>query len=269
MKRDTMTIMYSPAKKCLAYIGQAAGSDFWDGIWAVGAETEQASKSVNAQEVVEQTLHLLPGKGRKIIEAGCGNGGIVLALSRAGYKVSGVDFAEQTVSRLNKSHPDLDIILDDVRDLSAPDASYDGYWSLGVIEHFWNGNDAILDEAVRVLRPGGIMFLTFPSMSPLRRLRTKLGAYPSLPDKNDEPKGFYQFALRPAVVRKALEDRGMSVLIERRRNAVLGLADDFPDFASFITKSRTPVARIARLMATKLATQLCGHGTIMILRKED
>ena len=67
--------------------------------------------------------------------------------------------------------PDLNIDFGDVRSLPYKKSSFDGIWSLGVIEHNWDGYDQILREAHRVLRSGGYFFLAFPSFSPLRKLK--------------------------------------------------------------------------------------------------
>jgi len=53
----------------------------------------------------------------------------------------------------------------DVRKLNFPDHYFDGYWSLGVIEHFYKGYDEIIHKIYRVLHPGGFLFLTVPEMS--------------------------------------------------------------------------------------------------------
>lgn len=51
--------------------------------------------------------YLQPRKDVRILEGGCGNGGVVLALQRIGYTVTGVDYAYKTVTILNKHFPEL------------------------------------------------------------------------------------------------------------------------------------------------------------------
>ena len=52
--------------------------------------------------------------------------------------------------------------------------SVDAYWSLGVIEHFFNGYKEIAEEANRILKNKGFIFLTFPSMNILRKQKQNL-----------------------------------------------------------------------------------------------
>ena len=52
-----------------------------------------------------------------------------------------MDFAEESVRRARLEYPGLDIREGDVRSLPFPAGHFDGYWSIGVIEHFWGGYD--------------------------------------------------------------------------------------------------------------------------------
>ena len=173
---------YDTENRRLVYIEQRATPEFWDRQW----EDEKLKKSILAgikeRFVFPTTKHYLK-LGAKILEGGCGKGHFVYSLYARGYDAYGVDFAEKTVKRVNTLIPELKIRLGDVRQLEFPDATFHGYWSLGVIEHFPEGYDPIAKEMLRVLKPGGYLFLTFPYMSPLRRLKTYFGAYP-LFDKN-------------------------------------------------------------------------------------
>ena len=47
--------------------------------------------------------------------------------------------------------PQLDVSYGDVRALEFEDDSFDGYWSLGVIEHFPDGYEDIGQEMTRVI----------------------------------------------------------------------------------------------------------------------
>ena len=65
----------------------------------------------------------------------------------------------------------------DVRNLNFDDGFFDGYWSLGVIEHFYEGYERIIKEVNRVIKRNGFVFLTFPSLSFLRKFKSKWGLY--------------------------------------------------------------------------------------------
>ncbi len=92
----------------------------------------------------------------------------------------GLDFAPATIGLLRKHFPDLPFKQGDIRDLPYSDSHFDGYISLGVIEHFLTGQHTILQEAARVLRPGGTIFLSVPAYNGYRQLRGRIGGYQSI-----------------------------------------------------------------------------------------
>jgi SAM-dependent methyltransferase len=131
----------------------------------------------------------LPRKGR-ILEAGCGLGQWVLALRARGYEAEGVEWSTKTVDEVRRLVPDLPIRAGDVRQLDVPDGYYAAYISLGVVEHVREGPESFLQEAHRVLTPGGVILIAVPRFHVLRRLKARLGMYPSPCDGTR----FYQYA---------------------------------------------------------------------------
>ncbi len=295
-------IRYSDhANDRLIWISQTANEDFWDAQWE--QENDIELKARHAQGMVRVTKkHLAPPSAHRIIEGGCGNGGIVLALQRAGYDVLGIDYAEKTVAHLNKTQPSLSIEKGDVRNLSnIADASFDGYWSLGVIEHFWDGYTPILQEAQRVLKPGGYLFLTFPWYSPIRRLKAALHIIKNF-HKNSahglaetEPEQFYQFCLNQKTVAADLQRLGFTVTEHYARSGLYGLDVEWPwtnrirKIIAGILKGRRPrndqtgnedyqapqpepvLSHKERLgeALDKVLAPLFGHGYIIVARKNQ
>ncbi|MBN1893813.1 glycosyltransferase [bacterium] len=105
----------------------------------------------------------------EILEAGCGLGGWVIYLRKKGFSIVGVDFDKRIVRRVKDYDSRIPVEVGDVCRLRFPDASFDAYISLGVVEHFEEGPDRALQEAYRVLRPGGIAFITVPYLSGFRK----------------------------------------------------------------------------------------------------
>jgi SAM-dependent methyltransferase len=81
----------------------------------------------------------LPDEKGLILEGGCGIGQMVHAFKWQGYNAVGIDFARRTIKRVKVAVPELDIRFGDVRNLPFRDGEIAGYWSFGVIEHFWEG----------------------------------------------------------------------------------------------------------------------------------
>lgn len=107
-------------------------------------------------------------KPLKILEAGCGLGGWVQYFKSQGHEVVGVEYVESVIEEAKKINPDMAIVKGDITTLEFPENFFDVYVSLGVLEHFEEGPDRALSEAFRVLRPGGLIFVAVPLLTPLR-----------------------------------------------------------------------------------------------------
>ena len=114
----------------------------------------------------------------------------------------------------------------DVRSLPFADNSFDGYWSLGVIEHFPEGYDKIASEMLRVLKPGAFLFLTFPSFNGLRKARAASGKYLEYTGKLKNNSNFYQFAFDPKIIIKNFSSIGFSFIEHRGLASLGGLAEE-------------------------------------------
>ena len=112
--------------------------------------------------------HYLP-KHLPVLEAGCGMGHLVMALSARGYQIRGVDYAEETINRIKEANSQLDVRVDNVYSLADLDNTYGGYISLGVFEHNPDGPLEGLKEAQRVLHPQGVAFISVPFLNPTRQ----------------------------------------------------------------------------------------------------
>src|SRR6476620_1336604 len=143
-------VIYWPKARRLVYLDEKATPEFWDSHW----QAEGRPPVVSPRDIVVSVTSKHLARGARVLEGGCGRANKVQAMADAGFNAVGVDFAESTVQRAKLDYPQLDIRQGDVRALDIPDCSFDGYWSIGVIEHFWSGYGAILAEAARILIPG-------------------------------------------------------------------------------------------------------------------
>lgn len=253
----------------LVMIKSQADQSYWDSHWnkiKVGFIGE------SAKDYIRMTKKYLPA-GSGILEGGCGLCGKLIALKEAGYKVSGVDFAEGTVSRVLEKYPELDVRIADVRNLPYEDNIFDAYWSFGVIEHFWNGYNDILVEARRVLRPGGFLFMTFPGMSNLRKIKARLRCY-SIWDSNSEtePDGFYQYILNRENVCENLERQDFEILESFQHNIKSGIKQELRltwHGLRLIDKA-TPFLskRVIAELSEKLLGPFAGHVSVVVARKK-
>jgi SAM-dependent methyltransferase len=266
-----MARYHDAAHRRLVYIHQRATAAFWEEQWATDQLERIVTQSGRGYLVVPTTQRYLPPPAR-VLEGGCGRGAYVYALRQAGYDCLGLDFAGSTLRQVRRVAPGLPLVAGDVFCLPLADESLDGYWSLGVIEHFWNGYQPIADEMRRVLRPGGYLFLTHPAMSPLRRLRARLGAYRPLPDEQEMP-GFYQFALDPAETRSTFEASGFRLAGGRSFEASKGLAEELGwlrrPLAALGQRSQTSRrALLARRVVERATRSWAGHMRLFVFQKQ-
>lgn len=193
------------------------------------------------------------------------------ALHTAGYDVHGIDLAPETIRKIKSSAPELKVSLGDVRQLDFPDSCFDGYWSLGVIEHFWEGYDATLAEMIRVLRPGGYAFVTFPSTNWLRKRKIRLCRYSSVSDAADSVRSsFYQFILDPETVVQDFQKMGLQVVALKRLDGIKGLKDEVAFLHPILQRlydSSGALPRLVRQSLNVLLSPFSGHLVLAVFQK--
>lgn len=261
---------YDQEKDQLVYIEQAATPAFWDTQWEDAALKKSVLAGAKERFVYPLTRRYLK-PGSKILEGGFGKGHFVYSLHTRGYDVYGVDYAEKTVAKVSALFPELKLSLGDVRHLDFPDNTFDGYWSVGVIEHFPEGYTPIAQEMFRVLKPGGYLFLTFPYMSPLRKLKARLGMYPLFEKENFDREHFYQFALNSKTVTEAFKQYGFTLVREKPYSGFKGLKDESGPLKPFFQRiydNKSLLAKLISYSLTLLFAPVAAHTTVLILRKK-
>jgi 2-polyprenyl-3-methyl-5-hydroxy-6-metoxy-1,4-benzoquinol methylase len=261
--------LYDPLSHRLLYLDRAANEQFWDEKWERSAKATFASPPRHGF-TVRLTQRYLP-TGARVLEGGCGLGDVVYALHKAGYAVDGIDYAPKVVQAINTHWPHLNVAVDDVRHLSSSDDFYDGYWSFGVIEHFPDGYEDIAREMLRVLRPGGYLFLSFPSFNPFRQARAAAGKYPQFTASSGVMSDFYQFALNPTDVKANFESLGFELVEQRGTSSLLCLAEDWPLVAAaqrLLDRFPPRLGTIISMALDLLIGRYAGHSSLLIFRKK-
>lgn len=231
-------VKYFDAKKNeMIYVKERATPNFWNRLWNHAIDKSSRNKKGGGRgrysDVVRITKkYLRPDEG-PILEGGCGLGDKVISLVQNGYDCIGVDYAKKAVEYANKTHPEIKIKYGNVEQLDFEDEYFAGYWSLGVIEHFWDGYQSIAKEMFRVIRPGGYLFLSFPYMNFFRKIKAQIGLYGSVSHHVDN-KTFYQFALNMTRVIKDYQSLGFSLIKKYNKSVLFGLKDEIRCLESFI-----------------------------------
>jgi len=145
---------------------------------------------------LKEILPLLPKNG-SVLDLGAGNGVMSLALQTAGAKVTAADnwlpYAQKETDQDKPSmhhmgdrnyiierflKHNIETIETDLLQGKLPlaDESFDVVIILAVIEHFPGSPQKILEEAKRVLKPGGVLVIEVPNLAALRnRLKLLIG----------------------------------------------------------------------------------------------
>ncbi|MDP6786583.1 MAG: class I SAM-dependent methyltransferase [Rhodospirillales bacterium] len=111
----------------------------------------------------------LPGLGRvdgkRVVVVGCGEGRVVRLVSTAGADAVGVEANPRRLAsaRAAPAAADETYVEGDGRDLPFDDASADVILYFGTLHHVADGGQArAVAEAARVLKPGGLAYITEP-----------------------------------------------------------------------------------------------------------
>lgn len=192
----------------LAYYSRAATQEFWSEHWR-NQDPETLLRVARRSPLTLLIERALPRNGH-ILEAGCGLGQYVVLLRERGYTAMGVDWSLEALRRCRKAMPATPVAVTDLGALGVKDAVVAAYVSLGVVEHDPKGPDRILEEAHRVLAPGGSLLLSVPYLNGGRCLLR-----PYLARRQTRIRGeggeFYQYAFTRREVRALLQARGFSI----------------------------------------------------------
>lgn len=217
---------YDLSHKRFVFIQKKTTQEFWDEYGDAENFREVVRSGKNNSFILNIIKKYL--KTGRILEEGYDFGAKIFALHTInGYDAYGVDFAISTIKKINTfntSVSELQVYPANVMHLPFCSSAFDGYWSLGMIEHFYTGYASIADE-MHVYSMLETLFLTFPYMSPLRKLKAKAGIYP-LWNESLGTESFYQFALDKDEVIREFEKRGFQVMETKSYDDIKGFKDE-------------------------------------------
>ncbi|MFO0681895.1 MAG: glycosyltransferase [Sandaracinus sp.] len=110
-----------------------------------------------------KTIHEEFPAGAQLLHAGCGSGQVDAQLHDY-VDVTAVDISPEALARYTRENPKAKAVKHaDILALPFPDASFDGAYNLGVVEHF-EGQELtqLFKELGRVTKPGGKVVVFWP-----------------------------------------------------------------------------------------------------------
>lgn len=100
-------------------------------------------------------------KGKKILDIGCGEGGVLIPFEQAGYDCTGLEYSPERVQYASeKSSSNIKFIQGNIEQFSY-NQKFDVILMLDVIEHL-NQKLPALDNIKKMLPPEGIVIISFP-----------------------------------------------------------------------------------------------------------
>lgn len=141
----------------------------------------------NRYRFVAEHLQTFARQGRRFQNAlnlGAGEGDYDAMIAQHCERLHACDINEQDIAfarQLNAHLPHIEYRVENALQLSYPDASFDLLISVEVIEHVGQP-ERMMQEVGRVLRPGGLALITFPSLEfpftydPVNRILSWLGS---------------------------------------------------------------------------------------------
>jgi SAM-dependent methyltransferase len=163
------------------------------------------------------------GPGVRLLDIACGAGLAVRLADGAGAQVAGIDASAELVGVARDRTPDAELQVGSMYALPWGDASFDVAMSINGI---WGGCGAALDEAFRVLRPGGLIGLSFWGQGPPLDIRTIFRVFAiSAPERHRGSMRDLNEISAPGVAEEMLASSGFEVTGRGRRTAVV----EWPD----------------------------------------
>lgn len=182
-----------------------------------------------ARDPLRRVFEANVAPGDLLLEAGCGLAQYVVQQRRLGVRAVGLDFASETLLRVRRHDADVPLVVGDVNALPFRDRIFDTYFSGGVVEHLESGPDSALREAARVTRLDGVLLISVPYLSQLRRMLTpfkRTWRPTAAPDDDASSHGlFWQYIFSPRRFEQILGHAGLQVRQRVGYGIIRGLVD--------------------------------------------
>ena len=252
----------------LVYLGEVADQRYWDRYWLDQADRISYGMRIPDRNVILAKVREHLPKGSLVLEGGSGLAQQSWYLSKLGFDPVALDYAGTTLATVRRRIPEVRPVRGSVFDLPFQDRAFDGYLSLGVIEHYYDGFDRAAQEMVRCLRTEGLLFLTFPHMSRLRRLKALAGCYSPWPGSATSPADFYQFVLDDRRVRERYERLGFRCVEAVRFLGATGLENEVPGIRKVMNELNR-FSKKFRILVDLTGRWFCSHCILLVLRKQS
>jgi SAM-dependent methyltransferase len=162
------------------------------------------------------------GASGLLLDVGCASGWLLKHAAQRGWQAQGVEIAPDAVAHARAQG--LDVFQGDLLAARFPAAHFDLVYMGDVLEHAHDCR-AVVDEAARILKPGGLIYLRGPITTHSLARSLALGLYGALGRTlvlREVPYHLWEF--RPGSLRRLMEDAGLRVVRMRQSKIPPGRA---------------------------------------------
>ncbi len=174
------------------------------------------------------------GRAPKILEAGSGNGCVVMMFEKLGFKnIYGLEYNKEIVSVLNREFPSMHFLQGDILNMPKSLLNNDFIMSFGLVEHFIDGPDMPLKALYDALNDDGYAVISVPCLNFARRIKkhwdkaTKKAIKESGTHFKYHPwffnGGFYEYHMTPRQFKRECRNAGFEIVKHAAAQQNLGI----------------------------------------------
>lgn len=159
-----------------------------------------------------EKIHSLLGEHQKILDLGCGAGFLTNAFAKQGHQVTGVDLSAQSleVAKKRDSTHSVHYLHLDAFALAFPEKSFDVVCAMDFLEHI-ERPEKIIQQAARLLRPGGLFFFHTFNRNMLSYFLVIKGPEWCMPN-TPHHMHLYSYFIKPSELKQWCEESGLKLI---------------------------------------------------------
>lgn len=161
---------------------------------AIAAAFSLSRKDMRWSEIDELVTRIKPKSA--VLDVGCGMGRLYASLKDKSVDYLGVDVSAGQIAQAKAAYPEGTFVQGLMTDLPCADASQDAVVMIASLHHLLRREDRqkALAEAKRVLRPGGLLYVTVMNLWPRKYWTLFFDKKAGLKTLSEVERGFVRFA---------------------------------------------------------------------------
>lgn len=216
---------------------------------------------------------LFPNQTLKILDAGCGTGGLVSILSSTQHQVEGIDYSDDAIAFCHKRGLEK-VYKADINNWIPTPNSFDLIVSMDVLCHKWVRDEIqVLKTLASGLKNNGLMMLNYPAFPILRRHHDDVVMIRERYTKKTLNKYLSDAGLEPVILSYRLPHAFIFLIFLRIYESTLAnttnIKSDIADIPSpFINKALTKTIKLENQAIARGVSIPFGSSLFVVVRKK-